>query len=367
MKRRSHSISQRRSVPFRRALLCTLGPSSLHERVISQLEATGATSFRINLSHTSIADLEGIIHLVQRCTKVPIAIDTEGAQIRTGEMHDGVTVHDGAHVRLVREAIGGDAFTIPLAPGSVIEKLRPRTRMSIDFDSVILRVDKVGAEAADATVIAGGEIRSRKAVTAFPSPQLPTFSEKDLLAIRIARRNRILQYALSFCDRAEAVAQLRELVGTRAAVIAKIESRAGVRNVGEIAPLADTILIDRGDLSREVRLEAIPLLQKAIIRQANAQGTPVYVATNLLESMVTRRSPTRAEVNDVINTLLDGASGLVLAAETAVGRYPVEAAKMIATLLAEYEGSIEGYHVQDLLGDHPLAPRRLGRSSSLRL
>lgn len=164
--------------------------------------------------------------------------------------------------------------------------------------------------------------------------------------------------------------KLRELAGPGTRVIAKVESREGVRNLEEIARSADGILIDRGDLSREVRLEAIPLLQKSIIRKANELGVPVYVATNLLESMVTRRAPTRAEVNDVINTLLDGANGLVLAAETAIGKYPVEAARMIATLLKEYEGSSAGYRLEDLLGEHPLAvpgssgsePPRPGRS-----
>ncbi len=341
-----------------KALICTLGPSSLNERVISQLDAIGVTSFRINLSHTDIGDVEGVIHLIQKCTQVPISIDTEGAQLRTGLMRDGVAVREGSRVRLVPEAITGDASTIPLAPGSAIERLEPAARVSIDFDSVLLRIERVDDGAAEATVVIGGEIGSHKAVTAFPSPQLPTFSEKDLLAIRFAVRNQVHEFDLSFCNHRSSVENLRKMVGPNDTVIAKIESREGVRNLSEIAQSADGILIDRGDLSREVRLEAIPLLQKAIIRKANAVGTPVYVATNLLESMVTRRTPTRAEVNDVINTLLDGANGLVLAAETAIGKYPVEAARMIAALLKEYEGSIEGYQLDDLLGDHPLAIAR---------
>ena len=352
------SNSARSRAPVQKALICTLGPSSLNESVISQLEGVGAASFRINLSHTDLADLERVIHFIQGCTKVPICIDTEGAQIRTGRMNDGVAVVEGSSVRLVPETIKGDASTIPLMPGYVIEKLGSGTWMSIDFDSVILRIDSVRGGAAEATVVTGGEIGSRKAVTAFPSPPLSTFSEKDLLAIQIAKQNQVREYDLSFCDHQSAVTRLREMVGPDATIIAKIESREGVRNLGEIARFADRILLDRGDLSREVRLEAIPLLQKAIIRKANTLGIPVFVATNLLESMVTRRAPTRAEVNDVINTLLDGANGLVLAAETAIGKYPVEAARMIAALLKEYEGSIEGYHLEDLLGDHPLAIHR---------
>jgi len=345
-------------VPGKKALICTLGPSSMNERVISQLEAAGVTSFRINMSHTDLVDLERVIHFIQKCTKVPICIDTQGAQIRTGSMNDGVAVLEGSVVRLVPDKIRGDASTIPITPGSAIAQLAPAARVSIDFDSVILRVDRVGGGVAEATVVTGGEIGTRKAVTALPSPKIDTFSEIDLQAIQIALRNQIHEYALSFCDDPKAVRRLRELVGPKDTIIAKIETREGVRNLAEIAQHADRILIDRGDLSREVRLEAIPLLQKAIIRKANALGIPVYVATNLLESMVTRRDPTRAEVNDVINTLLDGANGLVLAAETAIGKYPVEAARMISALLKEYEGSIEGYHLDELLGDHPLSVDR---------
>ena len=351
-------------MPFPRALICTLGPSSLHERVIRQLDEVGITSFRINMSHTEIDDLERVIGLIQKCTKVPICIDTEGAQLRTGVMSDGVGVSEGSRVRLAPDAICGDATTIPLTPGSAIERLEPESRMSIDFDSVTLRIDRVSDGGAEATVLTGGEVGSHKAVTAFPSPALPTFSEKDLLAIRLATQHDVHEFDLSFCHDQSAVDHLRKMIGPNDRVIAKIESREGVRNLAQIAGSADAILIDRGDLSREVRLEAIPLLQKAIIRKANAAGTPVYVATNLLESMVTRRTPTRAEVNDVINTLLDGANGLVLAAETAIGKYPVEAAKMIAALWKEYEGSIEGYRLEDLLGDHPLATELSARRTS---
>lgn len=358
---------QRRAVPLNKALLCTLGPSSLNPRTISALEATGVTSFRINMSHTETRDLERVIRLIQKCTDVPICLDTEGSQIRTGPMKEQASVVEGSHVRLVAGNMVGDSATIPITPGHVVEKLEPSARISIDFDSVVLRVDRVSSAVAEATVLSGGEVGSRKAVTTFPSVPLPSFSEKDLRAIRTAVLHGIREYALSFCEHPSSINHLRELVGPRSTIIAKVESRKGVRNLSKIAQFADAILIDRGDLSREVRLEAIPLLQKAIIRKANALGVPVYVATNLLESMVTRRSPTRAEVNDVMNTLLDGADGLVLAAETAIGRYPVEAAQMVMTLLREYEGSVEGYRIEDLLGDHPLALERTHRGSRTNL
>jgi sulfate adenylyltransferase len=351
----------------RKALLCTLGPSSLHGPIIRQLDEAGVTSFRINMSHTDIGELEHLIHLIQDSTRVPICIDSEGAQIRTGVMEEDIRVVEGSRVRLVAGEGTGDTSTIPITPAEAVPRLARWARVSIDFDSVVLRIDRVTQGRAEATVLTGGEVGTRKAVTAFPAPQIPAFSEKDLLAIRCAVLNGIQEYALSFCEQPASINQLREMVGPDSTIMAKIESRKGVRNLAKISQSADRIIIDRGDLSREVRLEAIPLLQKAIIRKANALGVPVYVATNLLESMVTKRTPTRAEVNDVMNTLLDGADGLVLASETAIGKYPVEAVKMIASLLREYEGSIEGYHIDDLLGDHPLSAVRARRRPPSRL
>lgn len=338
----------------RKALLCTLGPSSLNRRVISELAAAGATTFRINMSHTEIQDLERVIHLVQDATDVPICLDSEGAQMRTGKMRKGVRVTEGQHVRLVPDPIVGDGSTIPITPPFSIGKLASRARVSVDFDSVILRIDSLRGGSAEATVLSGGSIGTRRAVTAFPSPSLPSFSDKDLQAFRCGLLNDIHEYALSFCEHPSSLARLREMVGPNSVLMAKIESRRGVRNLPRIAALADRIIIDRGDLSREVRITAIPMLQKAIIRQANALHVPVYVATNLLESMGDRRDPSRAEVNDVINTLLDGADGLVLASETAIGKYPVEAARMTVSLMREFEASYEAYHVDDLLGGHPL-------------
>jgi pyruvate kinase len=345
----------------RKALLCTLGPSSLDPAVLAGLEEAGVTGFRINLSHTELEDVEPILKFLAAHSRTPVWLDTEGAQIRTGAMRPRTELKAGRPVRLVRDPVVGDATTIPLTPASALASLEPGARISVDFDSVLLRVERVRDGVAEAVVLVGGEVGTHKAVTAFPSPRLPPLSPKDLRAVDIGRRLGVQEYALSFCDHASAVSQLRERVGPESRILAKIETREGVRNLGKIAEVADGLLIDRGDLSREVRLEAIPLLQKAIIRKANALRVPVFVATNLLESMVARRAPTRAEVNDVMNTLLDGADGLVLAAETAIGRHPVEAARMITTLLREYEGSFEGYRIEDLLGHHPLSVDHLPR------
>ena len=345
-------------------LLCTLGPSSLNERVIEQLEEAGAAVFRINMSHTEVDNLERILTFIRKHTKLPISIDTDGARMRTGPMSDRVTVFEGGPVRLVPEALWGDAYTIPITPGEAIAHFETGALVSIDFDAVILRIDRVLDGFAEATVVTGGEIGTRKAVTALPSPQLPTFSAKDRIATRIALENGVREFALSFCESPDAVRQLRQMVGPDSKIVAKIESREGVRNLDAILQVTDKILIDRGDLSREVRIEGIPMLQKEIIRRANEARVPVYVATNFLESMVTRRVPTRAEVNDVVNTLLDGADGLVLSAETAIGTYPVEAARMIASLIHETTRVGPDRAIDELLGAHPLTGPTSERANS---
>jgi pyruvate kinase len=160
-------------------------------------------------------------------------------------------------------------------------------------------------------------------------------------AIELGARHGIADYALSFAANADDVARIRSLAPHGANIIAKIESRVGVRNMSEIIDAADAVLIDRGDLSREVPFELVPYYQKAIIRHANRWNRPVYVATNLLESMVTGRVPTIAESNDIANTLLDGVHGLVLAAETAVGIDPVGSVDMVLRGIHAFERSTQ--------------------------
>jgi pyruvate kinase len=167
--------------------------------------------------------------------------------------------------------------------------------------------------------------------------ELPAITVKDRKAIEIGREMGVDHFALSFANRPEDVQEMRELIGPAATLISKIESRHGILNLVEIARLSDAILIDRGDLSRQVELEQIPGQQKDIIGRAKAIGRPVYVATNLLESMVHSTVPTLAEINDIYNTLADGVDGLVLAAETAVGKFPVGCVEMVIKVIVEFE------------------------------
>lgn len=319
-------------------LLCTLGPASLKPDVIRGLDERGVDLFRINLSHTALEDIEPTIELVREHSSTPISLDTEGAQVRCGMMETDVVIEEGQEIDLVADRVVGTARELTLWPRATFDALEAGHTVSLDFDGALLRVERCEVGRAHAVVVRGGRVRSNKAVNVDPPPpSLPPLSDKDRAAIEVGVHLGIAHYALSFANRAEDVALIRSLAPAGAHVISKIESRMGVRNMDGIIEASDAVLIDRGDLSREVPLEYVPYYQKAIARRANRGNRPVFVATNLLESMVTNRTPTIAEANDIANTLADGVHGLVLAAETAIGIDPLGAADIILRTVRAFE------------------------------
>lgn len=317
-------------------VICTLGPASLEPAVIGALDIRGVDLFRINLSHTPLEEVAPTIGFVRRHSDVPICLDTEGAQVRCGKVTPGLVLTSGAEVDLTPETVEGDTERLTLWPAATFAVLKPGSIVSIDFDGALLRVVEAGVLGARAVVVRTGRVGSNKAVTIRPAPSLPTLTGKDVAAIKIGRQLGIEHYALSFAGSQEGVRRTRALIPRGAELISKIESRAGVRNLDGIIADSDTVLIDRGDLSREVALEEVPYFQKVIVRHANLWHRPVYVATNLLESMVHNSRPTVAEVNDIANTLLDGVHGLVLAAETAVGVDPVGAVDLVMRAIGAF-------------------------------
>lgn len=323
-------------------LLCTLGPASLNRQVINRLEQLGASLFRINLSHTPLDAVADTIDAIRSYTDVPICLDTEGAQIRTGTFADGaVDLHENAIIQCPAEQISGSADRFNLTPLDIIYKLTVGDFISIDFNSALAQVIEVNEGAAKLRILNGGKVGTNKAVTVQRDITMPPLSKKDQAAICIGREKGVRHFALSFANHGRDVNEIRQQTGDGAFIISKIESRSGLTHLEDIALKSDAILIDRGDLSRQVPIERIPATQKAIIAKAKALGRRVYVATNLLESMVTQPTPTRAEVNDIYNTLLDGASGLVLAAETAIGAFPVRCASMVMKMTRQFEAGAE--------------------------
>jgi pyruvate kinase len=318
-------------------LLCTLGPASMNDRIITRLEEVGASLFRLNLSHTPLFEVANAIEFIQKRSSVPICLDTEGAQIRTGHISNApVTLHDGCFVNISGDTVKGTAEEFNLTPENIVRELQVDDFISIDFNAVLGQVVDVRDDGATLRVINGGDVGMNKAVTVQRDIAMPPLSLKDIEAVAIGCKLGIRHFALSFAGQARDVKLLRGLASKDAVIISKIESRRGLANLEDITNASDAILIDRGDLSREIPIVRIPAAQKHIAAEVKKIGKKLYVATNLLESMITAPTPTRAEVNDIYNTLADGADGLVLAAETAIGKYPLLCANMIVSLVNEF-------------------------------
>ena len=318
-------------------ILATLGPSSLNEDTIKKLTDNGVTLFRINLSHTSVEKVAPTIETIQKYSDVPISLDSEGAQIRNRTMNNGsVILKKGDQIKITSSNLSGDEKNISFTPNNVVGSLEIGDLMKIDFHSTAIRIIKKGTDNCIAEVEVGGKIGSNKAANLDRDIFLEPITPKDKEAINIGKKMGIVNYALSFANRQEDVTKMRNLIGNKSRLISKIESKSGLLNLKAISEASDAILIDRGDLSRQVEIEKIPFLQRQIIAVAKYIDVPVFVATNLLESMIEQPTPTRAEVNDVISTLLMGADGLVLAAETAIGKYPCETIIMVQKLIKQF-------------------------------
>ncbi len=336
---------------MRNKILITLGPSSLKEEIVSRCAGPDVYVFRINLSHTPLDKVEETIRLIRDWTDIPICLDSEGAQIRNETMRDSkAAFREGDMVKIHFESVLGDSENISFTPPGIARELKKGDLIRVDFDAVGMQVVERHDDHCLARVVEGGEVGSNKAADVDRDLRLTAITAKDEAAIAIGRDMGVKHFALSFANRRSDVERMRELCGPEARIISKIESRSGVANLIDILEATDEILIDRGDLSRQVPIERIPFMQRQIIAVAKTRSKPVFVATNLLESMIVSKGPTRAEVNDVASTLLMGADGLVLAAETAIGKYPAEAVEMIRCVIKQVDRWSDVNSLTEMLG-----------------
>ncbi|MDH3235838.1 MAG: pyruvate kinase, partial [Alphaproteobacteria bacterium] len=240
-------------------ILCTLGPSSMNDRVIARLEDLGVNLFRINLSHTTLEDLPAVIEYIQSRSEVPICLDTEGAQVRTGTLgRTKLQLRENQTIKLVGQSDTTRKRRLRLYPDWVLDHLEVGDLISVDFNDVLVQVSEKSAKRIKVRVLNGGKVRSNKAVTLHGELSLPPLTEKDRAALRIGAERGLRHIALSFANAPEDVDEIRDAFGREAFVISKIECRAGLANLEAIARRSDAILIDRGDLSREVAIEQIP-------------------------------------------------------------------------------------------------------------
>jgi len=317
-------------------IFCTLGPSSLNDIFFRKIKKYKIDLFRINLSHTNIKDLKNIINYIKRKTKVPICIDTEGAQIRT-EYKNRKLFKINKFIKIDNNTKSNNLSFYP----DIYNKLSLNMILNIGFENLQIKITKKEKNYFIAKIISEGYLEKNKGVhIKGASFHLPVLTNKDLAAIKIVKKMKINNFALSFTNSLKDVLYFNKIIPVGRKII-KIETKQAINNIEKILNHCDEVLIDRGDLSKELSIIDVPKEHRKIQKIANKKNKKVYIATNLLESMVTKPYPTRAEINDIYNCLELGASGLVLAAETAVGKWPVECINIISDVIKSYDKTVK--------------------------
>src|SRR6267143_1993144 len=329
---RNRPLRRRRSAK----IVATVGPASAGLERIRALFEAGVDVFRLNFSHGSHDEHRARfaeIRQVEADTGRPIGIlaDLQGPKLRLGNFAGGrVEIAAGAHFRLDLDKHPGDQNRAPLPHPEVFEALHTGTDLLLDDGKLRLRVTGCGADFADTEILVGGTLSDHKGVNV-PGVVLPisAVTEKDRADLSFALEQVADWIALSFVQRPEDVAEGRKLIGNAAGLLVKLEKPAAIQRLAEIIDFADALMVARGDLGVEMPPEDVPSVQKQVIHACRLAGKPVIVATQMLESMITAPTPTRAEASDVATAVYEGADAVMLSAETAAGRYPVEAVAMM--------------------------------------
>jgi len=328
-------------------IVCTLGPASQDRETIRALADAGMTVARINASHGDREDRRDLIERIRqvdRTVEKPVAtmLDLQGPEVRTAAIDEPIHVETGTEVRFVE----GETATpeeIGLSVG--LTAVEPGDRVLLDDGRIETSIERVVDDVVIAHVDAGGQLGSRKGVNV-PGVDLglDVVTEKDRRDLALAAEGEVDFVAASFVRHGEDVLGVREVVedhGADIPIVAKIERADAVQNLGGIVDTAYGVMVARGDLGVECPLEDVPLIQKRIIRKCQSAGVPVITATEMLDSMIAQRRPTRAEASDVANAVLDGTDAVMLSGETAIGEHPVRVVETMDRIVREIEHSVE--------------------------
>ncbi len=345
--------------PGRRTkIIATLGPASASPEMIARLIDAGADTFRINMSHTphdaARASIAAIREAETNGTKpIGILVDLQGPKLRIGAFGDGaIELEPSASFQFDKDTAPGDAQRVHLPHPEIFRSVAPGDRLLLDDGKLRLDVTEANPDTIAARIVVGGALSGRKGIS-LPDTLLPVgaLTPKDRSDLDAMLALGVDWLALSFVQREDDIAEAAKLARGRAAIMAKIEKPAAVTRIGPILERADALMVARGDLGVEMPLEQVPGVQKSLTRAARRAGKPIVVATQMLESMIEAPAPTRAEVSDVATAVFEGADAVMLSAESAVGKYPVEAVETMARIATQveqdplYDGII---HAQDI-------------------
>ena len=324
-------------------IICTIGPASANETILTQMCLAGMNVARLNFSHGSHDEHKKKIELIKRVREnldmpIPIMLDTKGPEYRIKTFKNGsIEVRDGDPFVFTTEDVEGDETRVSVSFEGLIRDLRVGDRILVNNGLVVFEVNELTDTEAICTTIVGGTLSNRKSMS-FPNKVMsgPYLSEQDKSDLLFGIENDVDYVAASFVSTKADVVSLREFLndnnGANIDIIAKIENQAGVDNIEEICEACEGIMIARGDLGVEIPFVKVPSVQKLLISKCRMLGKRVITATEMLESMIQNPRPTRAEISDVANAVYDGTSAVMLSGESAAGKYPVEAVRNMAQI-----------------------------------
>jgi pyruvate kinase len=335
-------------------ILATIGPASNNYETIKSLAAAGANVFRLNFSHGTHDIHEEVIQIIRRVNEeqnlnLGILQDLQGPKIRVGEVeNNGVEIKPGEPITITNDPVVGTSRLVSTVYQNLPNDVVAGDRILIDDGNLEVVVNDTDGKNVNCTVIHGGILKSRKGIN-LPNTKVsaPSLTEKDIEDLEFGLSQDVDWIALSFVRSPEDIYDLRKRIqkaGKVCKIVAKIEKPEALENIDAIIDATDAIMVARGDLGVEVPMEIVPLWQKRMVEKCKLACKPVIIATQMMESMIQNPRPTRAETNDVANAVLDGADAVMLSAETASGKYPVNAVKAMSSIISYLEQNAEIYH-----------------------
>lgn len=334
-------------------IIATLGPSSSDRETMVNMIKNGVDVFRINFSHADYDLVKKQIEIIRSINKelktnVAILGDLQGPKLRIGVVKEGVVLQQGQVLEFTNEPIEGDEYKVYMTYERFAKDVKIGERILVDDGKLVFEVVETNEEdIVKARVIQGGELHSKKGVN-LPNTyiSLPALTPKDIEDTKFILDQKLDWIALSFVRHSQDLRDLRDFIRDytkgeqNTPIIAKIEKPEGVENIQEILQECDAIMVARGDLGVEVPMEEVPAIQKRLVEQARFYAKPVIIATQMMETMIHSLTPTRAEVNDVANSVLDGADAVMLSGETSVGRYPAEVIANMSKIVFNIERDV---------------------------
>jgi pyruvate kinase len=340
-------------------IVATLGPASAKKEVLKDMILSGLNVCRLNFSHGSYDDHAAAIKLIRELNdelgqNVAILADLQGPKIRTNEMeNNGVLLDVGQEIKVLVEKVVGNKERFSINYVKLPQDVKSGERILLDDGKIVLEVKSTDGKSEIVCVVVQGGILSSKKGVNFPNTKisLPSLTEKDQLDLEFALDQEVDWVGLSFVRSARDIIELKHRISARsghAKVIAKIEKPEALECIDDIIQESDGLMVARGDLGVEVPFQNVPLIQKMLITKCIHKAKPVIVATQMMETMISSMTPTRAEVNDVANAVLDGTDAVMLSGETSVGKYPVEVIKTMSNIIQEMETFDGIYNKEEL-------------------